>query len=291
MRELVRFWKDPAHAFLKTQGFSLPREVEDEADWDRAPLAMESLTGWRLRNAVVREVAFGQGDLDLTEARLRADRGLPPGQLGSEVWRSNRERSETLAHSVRALLGDLRMVEVELAPPGVRVSGRLQMDTAGRALLAYREGKADALNHYLDAWIQALLASASGSGLPTLFLSEENPGLARELAVIDPVQANECLSHLVEGLFEGRSRPLCFALKTSGVIAKPPRNGWPDTAAALAAASKEWHRAARDGRSGGEGTSAAALIAWRDRDPFDEAEEWMKWARRICEPLRQWSGL
>ena len=38
----------------------------------------------------------------------------------------------------------------------------------------------------------------------------------------------------------------------------------------------------------GEGQSPAAMLAWRDADPFEDEEEWMEWALAISEPLATW---
>ena len=37
-----------------------------------------------------------------------------------------------------------------------------------------------------------------------------------------------------------------------------------------------------------EGGDPAAQMAWRDLDPFEEPEQWKRWAEKISLPLRTW---
>ena len=83
LTQLTKFWENPAKAFLKEQGIPLWSDDEDDEALDRAPFALNSLDSWKIREAILQEVAFGEGDLELTKARLTANRMLPPGSLGT----------------------------------------------------------------------------------------------------------------------------------------------------------------------------------------------------------------
>jgi exonuclease V gamma subunit len=286
--QLAAFWKDPAKAFLKARGIALPHEEDaDDEDLDRAPLALDSLQAWGVKSAVLKEVVFGPADLSRVEAALRANRVLPPGALGSRVWQASRNLSEPLAAGVKDHLGEKRSVEVLLDDPLVRVTGSLSTGKDGDVLFAYRTGEMKKSKHFLEAWIQAVVAACSGSSLPTHFLDEMSPRDVKELPAIPQEEAQTILRELVVGCLEGESRPLAFAPGTSDELVKNLAKTSDLEAALAAAASKEWDDSLYGAK---EGSSAAARIAWRDRDAFAEPELWAHWAEAIAAPLRKWGG-
>jgi exonuclease V gamma subunit len=286
--QLAAFWKDPAKAFLKARGIALPHEEDaDDEALDRAPLSLDSLQSWGVKSAVLEEVVFGPADLSRVEAALRADRVLPPGALGSRVWQASRGLSEPLAESVKAQLGEKRSVEVLLDDPAVRITGSLLTGKDGDVLFAYRTGEMKKSKHFLEAWIQAVVAACSGSSLPTHLLDETSPQAVKVLPAIPQDEAQTILRELVAGCLEGQSRPLGFAPATSDEFVKNLAKTSDREAALAAAASKEWD----DSLYGAaEGSSAAARTAWRDRDAFAEPELWAHWAEAIAAPLRNWGG-
>jgi len=281
IKQLVEFWKDPAKAFLKAQGIAIPREEENEEDLDRAPLALNGLQDWTIKNAVAQGIIGSAPTLDLTEAQLRADRGLPPGMLGSRCWQANRDLGEPLGQEVKNHLGGETPVDVEL--PGVRLTGSLLTANDETHLLVYRTGKFKDSRHYLDPWIRAVVAAGAGRAMPVRLLDEAG---AREFPAIET--DSPALANLVRGFLAGQHSPLTYGPLTSEVYAKIfDKTG--DESLAIEAAAEAWSKEPFQSLPAGEGHGAAARIAWRDLDPFQDAASWAEWAEAVAIPLRSWS--
>lgn len=285
--QLAAFWRSPALGFLKACG--LPRAEEDVPDEElnRAPLALDRLQTWSLKDRIVRSVLRPDGDLDLEAARAGAERRLPPRELGELAWAQNLSVAKPLGRAVAARQGETVALQWGDGP---RVTGTLLRAGDGTAWISYRTGKMEKTKYFLEPWIAALLASASGHALPTLVLTEEQPDSPREHAAPDPDEARRLLGVLVRGWLDGQSRPLRFAPATSEALVKKLEGTGGDEEAALAAACAEWAKPDSQHDSGGEGLQPDAQLAWRDRDPFEDGAEWVDLAREISGPLRTWKG-
>lgn len=284
--QLVDFWKDPAKAFLKSQGLTIPREEEDEEALDRTPLTLDGLQSWQIKTVIVEEIVRGSQAMDLAEARLRADRGLPPGALGSRSWQVHRDTSEPLAAGIKRHLSGEVSVAVEL--PGIRITGTLLTADRGNQILVYRIGTFSEPKHFLDPWIRAVIAAAAGLESNFLLLDESNPEEGRQFPGMDSEEATSVLKSLVRGFSEGHRSPLAYGAATSEVFAKVfAKTGDGDVALGKAAAT--WNKQPFQNAPAGEGLSPAALIAWRDRDAFEESQSWIEWADAVAFPLRKWA--
>jgi len=311
LRDLIEFWKDPAKAFVKAQGVSLWRDGEDDEELDRAPITLDALESWKIKDAIVQEIAFGDGNLELIKSRLAANRLLPRGHLAANAWDENKRSAEPLGKKIRELRGEPVPIACELSlennPDGlpdvnVKVTGQVCLDAAGEHIVSYRSGKADNPHHFIGPWIEAIFASHAGKNLPTILLSETHTEPCEEntLAVIVPGGdfQQQCdliflIQKLVAAYLLGRRRPLCYAPATSNEISKKldpeARNPAPDLATAIQQAkSAKWDPGFGDNEN--EGDKAAAQIAWRDLDPFEDHEEWKRWADTIATPLREWGN-
>ena len=301
-RQLVDFWKEPAKAFFKALGIAIPQGEEDEEILDRAPLSLNGLQAWKIKNAIVEEMVGAAttpepagsaqtagrdtpGLMEHAGAQLRADRGLPPGSLGDRCWQAGRELGEPLGEGVKKHLGGEMAVDLELA--GVRITGSLLTADGGKDLLVYRAGKFQDARHYLEPWIHAVIAAAAGRAMPLRLLDESGPDEGRKFPAIDRRVATTALANLVRGFLAGQQSPLAYGALTSDVYAKClAKTG--DQDIALAAAAEAWAKEAWRDLPAGEGLSPAARIAWRDTDPFDEPGPWIEWAENIAVPLRDW---
>ena len=315
LRDLIEFWKDPAKAFVKAQGVSLWRDGEDDEELDRAPITLGPLESWKIKDAIIQEIAFGDGNLELAKAQLSANRLLPRGHLAANAWDENKRSAEPLGKSIRELRGEPVPVACELSlennPDGlpdlnVKVTGQVRLDPAGGHIVSYRAGKADKPHHFIGPWIEAVFASHAGRNLPTILLSETHPEPCEEntLAAIvadggssDQLEQRSDLIFLIKKLVAayllGRRRPLCYAPSTSNEISKKldpeGKNPTPDLAAAIQQAkAAKWDPGFGDIEN--EGGNASAKIAWRDLDPFEDHEEWERWADTIATPLRKWGN-
>ena len=285
--QLVGFWKDPAKAFIKAMGIALPQDEQNDEELNRTPLSLDTLAIWGLKQSIVETMVASPVRLPLLEQTLRADRMLPPGHIGSAAWSANRALAEPLGEAVKKHAGNREQIEFEISP-GLRVVGEVLKNSEGDHVFACRTGAFKKSRHFLEIWIPCLLASCSGMPLPTLLIDETTTDSPKELAAIPAEEAHIILSHLVEGYLKGQGVPLCYAPAASDVFAKKILSD-AGKEEALEAAENDWSQ--EDARYGGcEGTGVSQMIAWRGRNPFEDAEGWARWGADIAVPLRKWGG-
>jgi exodeoxyribonuclease V gamma subunit len=281
VESLVAFWKDPAKAFLKAQGIAIPFEEDDDKELDRAVLSVNPLDSWKIKDAMMHEWIEGSGNMDLLKAKLCADRILPPDSLGDKTWQSTLAVVEPIATQVANGKGDHLALEVPVEIEGwlLKITGSVLLNAGATALIAYRAGKIDDAKYFLAPWIMANLAAAADHALPTLIFDETTDAGPKQKSSIPPVEALERLKMLVEGFLQGQCRPLCYAPMTSHILIQCEEK-----------AAKEW--AKDDERFGsGEGQKETSRLAWRDRDAFENIDDWIVWRDAVAQPLKTWGGL
>jgi exonuclease V gamma subunit len=171
------------------------------------------------------------------------------------------------------------------------ISGEILLAQANTHLLVFRTGKVEKASHWIGPWIHALFAAATEHPeKPLIFLSESDPqpNSANTKAPIPPEEAKKQIEALLRGYALGQTQPLPYAPNTTHVIAKHLDKMDPQQALAKARA-EVWESGFN--RQNSEGEKPAAKIAWRDRDPFEDAEGWLDWADAIARPLKQWGNL
>ncbi len=298
--ELARFWKDPAKAWLRAIKVALPRDEEDDDALDHAPLSLNELQKWQVKDALLNSRAAAH-DGSRTSSRLKADRKLPPSILGDYL----RQEAESLVEPIVARLGKFTAcdpVDISLQVGGFTLIGKLRVveRDGKRGLLAYRAGKVEKARHFLTAWIYTLAANAQGLGLPCYVLGEGDRYTCNfcERDAIPQDEARAQLETLLRLVCEGRRRPLCFAQETSEALVLALLKNPDDEKTAILAARKKW-----DGgydKDQCEGLKPATLCIWRDGDAFgddleDERERqlarkpWIDLARAVAEPLCRWA--
>lgn len=285
---LAGFWKDPAAAFIKACQIFLPREEAADGELNRSPLALDDLQNWSLNNGILQEMLIDEPECDFLRDGMAATRQLPPGELAEFSWNKGMRMAGPVAESVKKLLGEKVSLEYEVAP-GIRITADLMLSKDKEHLLTYRAGKATKAEHYLAAWINAMVAAACGHEHPTLLFDEARAETPATLAAIPAEEAKATLAILVNYYQEGQARPLCFAPEASDALVKKLNGKGGDKDSAVAAAEKKWSTE-DSGHGGGEGQEEAARLAWRDRNPFEEPQEWIELAEAVSEPLRAWGG-
>ena len=277
---LVAFWKDPAKAYLKAQGIAVPFDEDDDRELDRAMLSANSLDSWKIKDAMMHALIEGSGNMDLLKANLRADRELPPDSLGEKTWESTKSDVEPIATEVAKEKGRHLELVVDLEVQGriYKVTGSVLLNASADALIAYRAGKMDDAKDFLEPWIKANLANAGGKSLPTLIFDEASNGVPKPKVAILQAEALECLRTLTEGFLQGQGRPLCYAPITSDKLIQSEEK-----------AATEWEKEDK-GHGGGEGQKDSSRLAWRDRNPFENIDEWNVWKDAVAQPLKTWGG-
>ena len=280
VESLVAFWKDPAKAFLKAQGIAIPFEEDDDKELDRAALSVNPLDSWKIKDAMMHEWIEGSGNMDLLKAKLCADRNLPPDSLGDKTWQSTLAVVEPIATQVANGKGDHLALEVPVEIEGwlLKITGSVLLNAGADALIAYRAGKIDDAKYFLAPWIMANVAAAADHPLPTLIFDETTDAGPKQKSSIPPVEALERLKMLVEGFLQGQCRPLGYAPITSDKLIQSEEK-----------AASEWEKEDK-GHGGGEGQKDSSRLAWRDRNPFENIDDWNAWKDAVAQPLKTWGG-
>jgi hypothetical protein len=170
-------------------------------------------------------------------------------------------------------------VEVQIKGRSHKVTGSVLLNAGSDALIAYRAGKIDDAKYFLAPWIMANLAAAADHPLPTLIFDETTDAVPKQKNAIPPADAEQNLKILVEGFLQGQCRPLCYAPMTSHILIQCEEK-----------AAKEW--AKDDERFGsGEGQKETSRLAWRDRDAFENIDDWIVWKDAVAQPLKTWGGI
>jgi exodeoxyribonuclease V gamma subunit len=293
LADLLRFWRDPARAWLRALQIEMPGDEDDDASLDDAPLALAGLTAFTVRRAALASrLPAADSPEAVTRERLAADRALPPGLVGTLVWERSTHEIAPLAGALGGLLPGATPLAVDLAPAGhPRLTGEVLLRDAAAPtprVLVYRPGRYEKRPvHQLDALL-ATLAAALQLDRPVgaLVLGIDQPA-PRELPPLAPPAARALLQALLAGFEAGQLRPLGYAPETSAALATALARGDPDP---LARAEACWHREAFRQQPAGEGHSPAAQLAWRENDPFapPHAADWQRWATAIAAPLQAW---
>lgn len=325
LKELTDFWKDPARGFVKAQGVLLPRDEEEDARLDRDPLTLDNLQDWNIKDTILRELALGNGEGDLLQARLQADRLLPLGALGDKIWKENLESVRHIVDVLRQEGIQRRRVSLRapsdpngLLPQGVElvITGEVLVTGDGGHLVDFRAGKLlqkgkARPKHHIASYVTAVFAAhdpATPLNLPSKLFGLDCPAprILRALAGADlddlrvEVDWRGITGQLLRGFLEGRLKPLCYAPETSNTVVelmkpKVTQNGVSPglsfSDALPKAREKAWDPEASKYRSEGEGQTPAARMAWRDTDPFVGREpEWEDWTVNVASRVNEWAN-
>lgn len=291
MEELVRFWKDPAKAFLKSHGILL-HEDESEELLDRTPLVLDSLQAWKAKDAILQTCVSQSAPLEYTRALFLANRHLPAAALGERAWdQYHREAAPVGEAAARIHQGQEGVHFLASANGGraVQIAAKLSLGQYnGQTVLdACNVSVFSKPKHYLKPWIEAVAAAAAGKPLATCLVDPETADAPR---VIPPYVRDEALyllGRLIDGFLQGQARPLCYAPEASHAYAKACEAG--EDAGALEKAMQSWYYEGGFGSPPGEGQQAANQLAWRDQNPFAQEGQWRQWSLRIAQPLEEWS--
>ncbi len=289
---LISFWRDPARAWLRSMQIEVGDEDVDDTTLDAAPVTLDPLQQYGVRQAALGTRLPGATSAAMNCDRLISDRALPPGALGRLAWEKYASEVEPLATALAALLPQSRRVSLDFAlDPPVRLTGEVLLaenDGPAPWVLCYRTSRFDKNPKYqLDAYIQTLAAAVHLARPVHCRVLGIDATPRRELNAINPDEARARLRELLAGYAEGQHRPLCFAPQTSTAWVEAEEKG---SEAPAATAQARWEKEPFRGVPAGEGLSPAALLAWRDVDPFAPPldAEWRKWANAVAAPLRSW---
>jgi exodeoxyribonuclease V gamma subunit len=280
--QLAAFWKSPARGYLKAQKIDLPMEEEDDTTLDFAPLNLDGLQQWKLKDAILKDQLRENPNESRSKALATADRGLPPGFLADRDWKVFR-KMQAIAGEVKMACPKDEMLCVEIS--GCLISCPVQL--FGETVLVGDCGKMAKPKHYLSHWLAALVAAASNLEGGMRIFYEGDPVSEWVLPAINPEAAKTSLEAVLDGYLQGQHRPLRFTPQVSHTLLGNSKTKPGD----FIKARSVWLKSGfGDSQLPGEGLSPAALLAWRDVDPFADQNEWLQWAQAISQPLETWKA-
>jgi len=307
--DLVRFWKDPARAFLSR----LRVVIDDDIDQfeDRETVGLDGLARYQIGDdllvrrergqPIVREVELGRGRLPLGAAgELELGRvAALAARLGIEAGRRAPNVEPRWADIDLVLdLPDAPLMRAVDEVPGqalrVRIVGRLQV--RGDLLLdvGFRRASARAK---LGLWIQHLVLSAAGLAERSILVarpaarwggskSDEKPETVT-FSALPPIRARAELARLVAGYLAGQTAPLCFAPEASMKLVEEARK----LRASREPPVPEVIRRTSLGRAHKELEEAVLFFeVFRDEDPrvglsSARADEFERLSHEVLEPM------
>ncbi len=296
LKQLTAFWRDPARAWLQAMQLEVREDEPDDTALDFAPVSLDALQAYEVKStALTTHLAGDAPRRHGASARLSANRGLPPGALGTLAWELREGEIAPLASALAPLLAQVARTALHCSvSAGVELAGELQLALLADAVpwvLTFRPSKYERNPKYqLEAFIQTLVATVQlGRPVGCRVLGLDLPE-GRLLPALSPAQAHLHLCSLLAGYRQGQRQPLPYAPTTSDVLATALTGSPAEAASALEQAEAKWHAEPFGGQPGGEGTTPAAALAWRDADAFapEHRDAWLYWARTIAAPLRAW---
>ena len=286
LHEMIRMLKDPWSAWLGSLGVVLPQAGDDPFAMDREPVAAPTgLNRWQIQTEVIAAVV--EGRTTFLEERLAADRLIPYGNLGTAMGRQSVQEAESLARlAVREAGGRLQPHRLVYREGSPQVAGNITVNAEGSLQVLVMPTELNGRPHHrLDAWIRATFAAACGMRGDTLVVSKDGErARVDRMPPMAPDQARAALDSLLQLCRQARLRPLPFGPKTSFAIFHAGRRGVDEADRAL----KAWEQQPKG--PPGEGDSASAQLAWRDRAPFAEGifDEWRRLAAEVFDPVEDW---
>ncbi|MBE2179098.1 MAG: exodeoxyribonuclease V subunit gamma [Chthoniobacterales bacterium] len=281
--DLVRFWKDPAAAFIRAHDVRLPHSEDDNQGLDRLPLELEALDRWKLQNFILGEMLRDDSDLDRSKAEALGQRLLPSGHLGDEHWARLCDETRALGRMILEHRGNHSFVAVIAGQPPLTVTSHVILSKDGRHLLVWRPGDFKSAKHYIGPWINAVVSGAAGLELPSLIFSTDGTHSLHDAIPRD--QALSMLSSLIAGFREGHSKPLCYLPSLSHQYGKLLPTGEDDPGLLRQAAEKDassWNPQ--------QGESAEYQLAWRDKNALEDWKSWRDWTYKFAIPLATWGN-
>lgn len=271
---LVRFFKNPARAFLQDRLGVYLQSHDDEIDDDEA-FAFDALADYTHRQRVLERLLAGASAEECYRV-LRAEGRLPVGAFGRQVFEGYRTEAEAMIAALQPWLTDsVSEVDVELDLDGFRLSGRLE-GVGESGLLRYRLSGLKAPDQ-LSLWIEHLALNATAGQRPSRHVAQDK---RFELAPVTADTARVHLTTLLRAYWQGLREPLPFFPATSLAYAAKRAKGQPAAEALDSALKAKWND---NPNVSGEGSDAHVRTAFRGRDPF--SADFDGWARAVCVPL------
>ncbi len=268
LTELIRFFGNPSRFFLeKRLGIRLQQGTPPLEE--REPFALDSLTAYGLKSALLKLVLDGNDPFGLFP-EIRARGLLPPARHGELLFNETVKTVRAFAEELRQQTAGstlLPPLEITLNIAGVQLAGTLDRIWPSQ-MLRYRCARLKAKD-LLGAWIEHLVLNATSiPGYPwhTLLIQTDGKHLFQRVS-----NAQEILQSLLELYRKGTTTPLRFFPESSLAYAKKRE---------LEKARKAWNEGFI---SDGEGSDPHFRRCFGEQEPFDK--EFQQTADMVLGPL------
>ncbi|TYT74709.1 exodeoxyribonuclease V subunit gamma [Desulfobotulus mexicanus] len=271
--DLIRFYEDPSAFFLKRiLGISLERD--DEAPEDRENFTLNGLNTYIIKDAMCKAFLEGRDKAVVLE-RLEAEGRIPMGSPGLNLMHDLIVQSGALVSLIRETPGEavLEQEPFVLELESLKLEGSLPL-IHGDAEKKWRPGQFRE-KHILAAWLHFLVRRAMGMELDLYLVGEKEKekgkpkGLDCKVFMASELSRHDAMNHLeyLTGLYiNSHSRPLAFFPAVSKVwINEVSKKTIPENLEETL--QEAWEGG---GFNGHAKSTAADLILWRGRNPFED---------------------
>jgi exodeoxyribonuclease V gamma subunit len=301
LESLLKFFKDPAQAWLRALGMAPPHRQDDPSDNDDEPVDLDNLQRWQLGDQVL-DHALGSAEPFFLE-RLAADRVLPQGALGRRAGALAMDRAQALVQALKAAAqGDPQALTYSADPAKGPLAGTVHGSADRSVHLAWTSGdlkptydKASGRERFdakerlvLGCWLKACLAAAAKAPRPLVVAAFEKgtkTPLLITLPALPEAEARGGLDRLLALRARGLSQLLPFALKTSAAVVRALAAGDdPQEAAEEVWIGSDWKP--------GESQFPSMARAWRGQNPMEQPgfQQWQDLAVAVWKaPLEWWA--
>lgn len=285
--DLVRFFKNPARAFLQTK-FGMVVLPEPDSIPESEQFKPNNLTRYQLRDAALAMLTNGAPPEKVIDS-LRASGRIPPAAAGTITAFDTVADLSYLVQAVRDVLGQgpTRVEDLETDLGRWRIRGRLApLDTRG--LVFFRAGKLRATD-LLEVWIKHLLLCLVGvvpEPTSRMFgLDDSKESAVKTMQFRFVPEAGTFLSSLLELYERGLAEPVRFFPQTSLEFAErhPSINPKRTESEALEHALECWRGEPAWLRRKGEGADPYMGLCFSEQDLYDP--EFQSVALAVYKPL------
>jgi len=287
LEELVRFFRNPAEAFLRIRLGTRVAEGSD-ADEDSEPFDIDGLDAYQLRRTILDQSVKGASSSDI-EAVLEASGALPEGAFRTAVMDDTWTRVEPLLRE----LGTLHSVpeqplEIDLRLGDFALTGWItELTRDGR--FTYRPGRiggADLLRVWINHLALNAVAPATVARTSQHLGEGDRDGTPADVRFrpLDADEARTELETLLSLYWQGLHSPLPLFPETSMEFATRVLVDGTDEDDALDRARRgSWESNSYQGRRG-DGDEPSVAVAFRGLDPLEDTG-FRRIALTVFEPL------
>ncbi|MEZ5536928.1 MAG: exodeoxyribonuclease V subunit gamma [Thiolinea sp.] len=270
--ELISFYRRPARYFL-SQRFDIALYEQNDVLAEREPFALEAFSDGEISRQALQHLEQ-EYPISTTEAVLRAQGLLPHGTPGQLIFEQQYQQVQQLREQL-PVTNTAEQFEFYLPTGQLELYGTLKnISDQGRHLLLFGY---HGVWQWLEIWLQHL-ALNSCSAIPENHLRQTCIYTADQNYRLPPlIDAEQQLTELLEGYWQGLQAPLPFFPKSAWVMYEKGNNNPKLEAAINEWQGTDWHT--------GEGSKIEYCLLYRDQSPFADPHQQQAFMDRAAKVL------